>query len=71
VDINIKDKNGRTPLHHAVQSGQSSVVLWLLEEGNADVYVRDIWGRTAMDIGMEDAISEYLRQWMASHPPQS
>jgi ankyrin repeat protein len=71
MDANIRDNDGWTSLHFAVWHKNSSVVKWLLEEGNVDVYLRNEKGETAMDIAEEDEIREYLCQWIASHPPQS
>lgn len=45
--INIKDYDGRTPLHLAVAEGRVEVVEYFLEEG-VDIDVADRWGETPL-----------------------
>jgi ankyrin repeat protein len=37
VDLNIEDKNGWTPLHHAVRNNALSAIEFLLDNGVDDV----------------------------------
>lgn len=46
-DINAKDKNGRTPLHNAAQTGNIELLGWLLER-KASVDERDTENNTAL-----------------------
>lgn len=46
LGVNIKDKNGMTPLHHAVDEGLIEMVQYLLARG-ADVNVQDNLGMTS------------------------
>ncbi len=49
ADVNARDYDGKTPLHHAVNQGQKQAVEWLLKHG-AEVNVRDKNGRTPIDL---------------------
>lgn len=45
--INLKDKDGLTPLHYAAMSGEADVIEWLLEKGcNPNLLTRD--GKSAL-----------------------
>uniref|UniRef100_A0A914DSA1 Uncharacterized protein n=1 Tax=Acrobeloides nanus TaxID=290746 RepID=A0A914DSA1_9BILA len=63
IHLNIKDKDGRTPLHHA--SGELEVVKWLVENGS-NVNAKDINEKTPLVIVIEQGhtpIIEYLRSF--------
>lgn len=47
VEINSKDKEGRTPLSWAVMKGDNAVVQLLIERG-ADINSKDNWGETSL-----------------------
>ena len=47
VDIEVKDKNGQTPLHRAAEVGNEAVVRLLLDK-NAKTEEKDHWRRTAL-----------------------
>jgi ankyrin repeat protein len=38
VDVDLKDKNGRTPLSWAAQNGHEAIVKLLVETGKVDVF---------------------------------
>lgn len=62
VSVNIKDSEGRTPLHWAVDRGHSNVVE-LLVSRNADINVKDVDGQTPLHYAVvcdREAIAEYL-----------
>ena len=46
ADINVRDGDGRTPLHHAVQHNRDEILKMLMEAG-ADPYIRANDGATA------------------------
>ena len=50
ADVNVKDSQGQTPLHFAVQNNDSglSIMMVLLQAGQADVWVTDEIGRTPL-----------------------
>lgn len=48
VDVNARDKIGRTPLHEAVWCGRMDVVKALASSGRLDLEVRDNMGFTAL-----------------------
>lgn len=60
VDVNSKDKHGRTPLSFAVAGGHELVVQLLLATGKADVNLRDEDGRTPFGLAEDDHIVELL-----------
>jgi ankyrin repeat protein len=41
IDLNIEDKNGWTPLHHAVRNNALNVIEFLLENGVDDVRLNE------------------------------
>ena len=49
ADVNLRDANGYTPLHHAASRGDNKVVRYLLEKG-ADVMVVSRKGQTTVDM---------------------
>lgn len=38
MDVDLKDKNGRTPLSWAAQNGHEAIVKLLVETGKVDVF---------------------------------
>ncbi|KAJ1473983.1 ankyrin repeat protein, partial [Baffinella frigidus] len=51
-DLNLKDKNGCTPLHLAIDRGQDSVVQQLLEKG-AGINLKDKYGYTPLHLAID------------------
>ncbi len=66
VDPNIKNKDGRTPLHEAAYWGRLDVVKLLLVYG-ADLTVEDKDGRTPLDLarakGRREVVS-VIEEWL-------
>ena len=60
ADMNAKDENGWTMLHHAAYANSLNAVRLLLERG-ADTSVKDDEGRTPLDIARERKHSEAAR----------
>jgi len=63
VDINARDKHGRTALSWAAQNGREAAVKLLLETGKANVASKDKRGRTALSWAAErgrDAVVKLL-----------
>jgi uncharacterized protein len=50
ADPNIKNKNGSTPLHLAVQSRASTETIKLLVESGADPNINDLQGKSAVQL---------------------
>jgi ankyrin repeat protein len=48
VDVNSRDKSGRTPLSWAAEKGNETMVKLLLESGKVDVDSKDITGQTPL-----------------------
>ncbi|RWA08170.1 hypothetical protein EKO27_g6936 [Xylaria grammica] len=73
--VNLKDGNGRTPLHRAAISDSGNIAALLLKSG-ADAEIRDKYGKTAWDIacmeGEEEKfktpslLTQTLRRWPKS-----
>ncbi|WP_339048225.1 ankyrin repeat domain-containing protein [Candidatus Mesenet endosymbiont of Phosphuga atrata] len=49
VDINVKGKNGKTPLHYAAKNGHEEIVKLLLKNG-ADVNAQNKYDLTALEL---------------------
>lgn len=49
----LADCLGMTPLHYAAIKGRVEIVAYLLKESCCDVTLRDIWGRTVLDMAIE------------------
>jgi cytohesin len=54
-NVNIQDKEGATPLHHAAAWGRADVIALLLSNG-ADQSLKRNDGKTAMDVANECAV---------------
>jgi len=52
ANVNLKDKKGQTPLHHAAESGYTEGAQTLIERG-ARVNARDKAGRTPLHLAAE------------------
>jgi ankyrin repeat protein len=61
IDVNLRDENGYTPLHHAAARGDDELILYLVSKG-ADVTVVSRRGQTAADManGPVSRITPYL-----------
>lgn len=53
VDTNIQDDKGKTPLHHAIQSGNISMIV-LLRRSKASFRVSDSDGKLPLDYASEE-----------------
>jgi serine/threonine-protein phosphatase 6 regulatory ankyrin repeat subunit B len=51
--VDIRDKSGRTPLHHAVRNNSHLDILKLLLDNGSDVNARDSAGETPFDIAVK------------------
>ncbi|POR33318.1 Uncharacterized protein TPAR_06484 [Tolypocladium paradoxum] len=64
VDIDIKDKDGRTPLSWAAANGNEDIVPLLLTTGKVDIDTKDNDGRTPLSWaaakGSEDVVQQLL-----------
>jgi ankyrin repeat protein len=63
VNVEAKDKNGRTPLHIASEKGQIEVVKYLIEQSHANVEAKDKNERTPLHIASENdhiKVAQYL-----------
>ncbi|MGB9635006.1 MAG: ankyrin repeat domain-containing protein [Candidatus Micrarchaeia archaeon] len=65
VNINIKDKYGRTALMHAILRDDIEMVRLLIENG-ADLNATDMYGRTVLEIADENdyEIAEIIKRKM-------
>ncbi|MGL9761053.1 MAG: ankyrin repeat domain-containing protein [Wolbachia sp.] len=53
IDVNFKNKNGKTPLYYAIGKNDDSIVKKLLSCG-ADINVRDNDGKTPLDFAIKE-----------------
>lgn len=53
ADVNHRDENGMTPLHHAAASGERGCLRILVACGRCDYLIRDRLDRYASDIAIE------------------
>lgn len=60
ANINCTDVNGYTPLMHAVIGGQLQIIKYLIEAG-ADIDIKNIYGKTVLDIMKEKGTSAVKR----------
>jgi hypothetical protein len=49
ADVNQRDANGMTPLHHAASRGDNAMILYLVSKG-ADVKAVSVRGQTTVDL---------------------
>ena len=49
ADVNARDQNGMTPLHHAAARGDNDMILYLVSKG-ADVKAVSRNGKTTVDM---------------------
>jgi hypothetical protein len=60
VDVNIKDKDGNTPLHEAALNGHRDVVEFLIANG-ADAKARTKEGKTALDYARDAGFIDVIK----------
>lgn len=53
VNVNLRDKQGMTPLHHAAASGARPCIRLLVASGKCDYLIRDSQGRYAFELAIE------------------
>jgi len=61
VDPNVKDSNGRTPLHHAARGGYIDIISFLLEM-KADPNVKDKHGKTPLHEAASGGHADVIRR---------
>ena len=44
IDVNIQDRQGKTPLHHAIENDKDDIAGLLVEQGAADIDIEDEYG---------------------------
>jgi cytohesin len=59
AEVNIKDKEGKTPLHEAAYKGHLKTVQWLVTEAGADTAATDNNGNTAMELAKNQTNTMY------------
>ena len=52
--VDLKNKDGQTPLHIAAENGHAEIIQMLVEEFRADVSAKNNKGKTAMNIAAEN-----------------
>jgi len=73
ADPSNQDDHGDTPLHKAATNGHMKTVRWLVEQGGADVLIRNKMGKTpaqcAVRIAPKSTVGRYLQGKVESTPP--
>jgi ankyrin repeat protein len=61
VDVNLRDANGYTPLHHAAARGDNDLIMYLMSKG-ADIKAESNRGQTVADManGPVSRITPYV-----------
>lgn len=66
INVNVKDKQVRAPLHLAVTKNSLEIAKLLLESG-ADLNIKDKEGRTPLDLlgsrGDDDLVADLFQTW--------
>ena len=60
-DVNVKDRTGYTPLHHAARKGHIDIVRCLVENSNCDVNVKDRTGYTPLHHAAREELIDIVR----------
>jgi len=66
ADVNVADKEGRTPMHVTAAEGKMDAMAWLKENG-ADINARDSRQRTPLGLARPDQVDAEIRRWMQSN----
>jgi len=66
--LNAKDHNGWTVAHRAVTSGNIELVLWLIEQSNINLNLRDKHGRRATEFAAAYSTETMLRVFLELRP---
>ncbi len=53
VNVNVRDEQGMTPLHHAAARGARPCIRLLVASGKCDYLIRDEHGRYAFELAIE------------------
>jgi ankyrin repeat protein len=64
ANLNVRDKEGQTPLYKAAKFGYSKTVEKLLDSG-ANPNLEDKDGKTALDVARTNKIRELLKRYAA------
>ena len=59
MSVNVKDNDGKTPLHHACESGKAKAIRWLVKHG-ADENAKDRNMQTPYDLASNTNIKKLL-----------
>jgi ankyrin repeat protein len=65
ADFNLKDNNGRTPLHSASWNDHANCVRILLDAG-ADLNLKDNLGRTPFELA-NDETKAFINEWLKNN----
>ena len=66
ADANVTNLLGKTPLHYAVTRNSLAIVRYLVEKGNAFIWVIDNAGHTPYDLAPAGRVAKYLKSLMKS-----
>jgi ankyrin repeat protein len=67
VDVNARDANGMTALHHAAAIGSRPCVRVLVNSGRCDYLIRDGLGRYASELAIEWGRDYAVARLLAKH----
>lgn len=71
MDVNVKDNEGHTPLHHVAHNGRLEMVKFFIERCGADVYSQNKYGKTPRHQTSCFEVALYLDKIMKDKTPPS
>ncbi|KAG5419269.1 NAS6 [Candida metapsilosis] len=62
VNVNAKDRDGWTSLHHALAEGHADAAIYLVDEGGADLSVENDEGKTPVEVAVDEKVAKYFKE---------
>lgn len=62
VNVNAKDNDGWTSLHHALAEGHADAAIYLVDEAGADVNIENDDGQTPIQVAVDEKVAKYFKE---------